>query len=189
MAARGNPAHRCIGVGGDVRRRGAAQADGEARSWDRALTRWGGCRLADECVTLRGDARSLPALRPRLSRALAGATAAPWRRRTRSILVGGHWCRDDACGGGRDRPSLAPRAEFLTVSEAHQVAVPRSLKVQTPEPDFESCREGIRATHGVALTAVLGANHHRESRWRVDLQCVALPGAPTVGAESSPDTN
>jgi hypothetical protein len=29
-------------------------------------------------------------------------------------------------------PSLAPRTEFLTVGEAHQVAVPRSLEVQAP---------------------------------------------------------
>jgi hypothetical protein len=27
---------------------------------------------------------------------------------------------------------LAPRAKFLTVGEAHQVAVPRSLEVQAP---------------------------------------------------------
>jgi hypothetical protein len=79
---------------------------------------------------------------------------APWRRRTRN---------GDACGGGRVRPSLASCMEFLTVGEAHQVAVPRSLKVQTPEPDFESGREGVRAAHGVALTAVLSANHYRES--------------------------
>jgi hypothetical protein len=66
---------------------------------------------------------------------------------------------------GRDRggPGLAPRAEFLTVSEAHEVAVPRSLKVQAREPDFESDREGVRAAHGVTLTTVLGVNHHRES--------------------------
>jgi hypothetical protein len=58
---------------------------------------------------------------------------------------------------------LAPHAEFLTVSEAHQVAVPRGLKVQAHEPDFESGRDGVRAAHGVTLTAVFGANHHRES--------------------------
>jgi hypothetical protein len=37
---------------------------------------------------------------------------------------------------------LAPRMEFLTVGEAHQVVVPRSLEVQAPEPDFEPGREG-----------------------------------------------
>jgi hypothetical protein len=107
--------------------------------------------------------RCMPAFRPRLSRALAGVTAAPWRRRTRSVHAGGCWCRGDACGGDWGGPSLTPRAEFLTVSEAHQVAVPRGLKVQAPEPDFESAREGVRASHGVTLTAVLGANHHREN--------------------------
>jgi hypothetical protein len=105
----------------------------------------------------------MPALRPRLSRALAGAMTAPWRRRTRNIRAGGRWRHGDVCGGDRDRPGLAPRAEFLTVCEAHQVVVPRSLKVQAPELDFESGWEGVRAAHGVALTAVLGANHHRES--------------------------
>jgi hypothetical protein len=133
MAARGNPSHRCVGVGGgDVHSRGAAEADREARSRDRTLPRRGGCRLAGERVTLRGDARSMPALRPRLSRMLAGATTAPWRRGTRNIRAGGRWRRGDVCGGDRDRSSLAPCAEFLTVSEAHQVAVPRSLKVQAP---------------------------------------------------------
>jgi hypothetical protein len=32
---------------------------------------------------------------------------------------------------------MAPCAEFLTVGEAHQVAVPRGFKIQAPEPDFE----------------------------------------------------
>jgi hypothetical protein len=105
----------------------------------------------------------MPALRPCLSRALAGASAAPWRRRTYSVRAGRCWCRGDACGGDRDGPGLAPRTEFLTVAEAHEVVVPRSLEVQAPEPDFESGREGVRATNGVPLAAVLGANHHRES--------------------------
>jgi hypothetical protein len=139
------------------------ETDREARSGDRALPRRGGCCLAGERVALRGDARSMPALRPRLSRPLARATAAPWRRRTRSVRAGGLWCRGDACGGDRGGPSLAPRAEFLMVSEAHEVVVPCSLKVQAPEPDFEFGREGVRAAHGVTLTAVLGVNHHRES--------------------------
>jgi hypothetical protein len=105
----------------------------------------------------------MPTLRPHLSRALAGASTAPWRQRTRSIRVGGCWCRGDACDGDRDGPGLAPRTELLTVGEAHEVVVPHSLKVQAPEPDFESSRKGVRAAHGVALTTTLGANHHRES--------------------------
>jgi hypothetical protein len=101
----------------------------------------------------------MPVLRPRLTRALAGA-AALWRRWTRSVHAGGCWCRGDARSGDRGGSRLAPRVEFLTVSEAHQVAVPCGLKVQAPEPDFESGGEGVRAAHGVTLTAVLGANHH-----------------------------
>jgi hypothetical protein len=74
----------------------------------------------------------MSALRSRLMRTLAGATAVPWRRRTRSVRAGGCQCRGDACGGDRGGPGLASHAEFLTVSEAHQVAVPRGLKVQAP---------------------------------------------------------
>jgi hypothetical protein len=62
--------------------------------------------------------------------------------------------------GDRGGPSLALRTEFLTVGEAHQVAVPRSLEVQAPEPDFEPSGEGVQAAHGVTRTAVLSANHH-----------------------------
>jgi hypothetical protein len=68
---------------------------------------------------------------------------APWRRWTRSVRAGGYWCRGDARSGDRGGPGLVSRAEFLTVSEAHQVVVPRGLKVQAPEPDFESGGEGI----------------------------------------------
>jgi hypothetical protein len=141
--ARVNPARRCVGVGGgDIRRRSAAQTDGKARSRDRALPRRSGCRLAGERVALRGDVRSMSALCPRLSRALARASAALWRRGARSVRAGRRWRRGDACGCDRDYPGLAPRTEFLTVGEAHEVAVPRSLEVQAPEPDFESDRGG-----------------------------------------------
>jgi hypothetical protein len=104
----------------------------------------------------------MSALRPRLSRALAGASVAPWRRGARSVRAGGRWHRGDGCGGDRDRPGLPPHTEFVTVGEAHEVVVPRSLEVQPPEPDFESGWEGVRAAHGIPLAAVLGANHHRE---------------------------
>jgi hypothetical protein len=53
------------------------------------------------------------------------------------------WRHGGACGGDRGGPGLAPRTEFLTVSEAHQVAVPCGLKVQPPKPDFESGRERV----------------------------------------------
>jgi hypothetical protein len=114
---------------------------------------------ASHCEAMRAACRRSV----RVSRMLTGATAALWCRWTRSVRAGRCWCRADTCGGDRGRPSLAPRAEFLTVSEAHQVAVPRGLKVQAPESDFEFGREGVRAAHGVTLTTVLGANHHRES--------------------------
>jgi hypothetical protein len=35
--------------------------------------------------------------------------------------------------------------ELDTVGDAHEVAVPRVLKVQTPEPDFEPGWDGVRA--------------------------------------------
>jgi hypothetical protein len=41
--------------------------------------------------------------------------------------------------------------ELVTVDDAHDIAVPRSLQVQAPEPDFESGWEGVRAAHGVPL--------------------------------------
>jgi hypothetical protein len=40
------------------------------------------------------------------------------------------------------------------------------------------------------LAPVLGANHHRDGLWKLMFSArTSLPGAPTVGAESSPDTN
>jgi hypothetical protein len=72
-----SPARRRVDVGGgDVCRRGAAQAEGEPRSRNRALPRQSGCRLAGECIVLRGDARSPSVLRSRLSRVLTGASTA-----------------------------------------------------------------------------------------------------------------
>jgi hypothetical protein len=78
MAARANLARRRVDVGGgDVRRRSAAQTEGESRPQDRAFPRRSGRRLAGGHVALRGDTRSMSALHPRLSRALARASAAP----------------------------------------------------------------------------------------------------------------
>jgi hypothetical protein len=56
------------------------------------------------------------------------------------------------------------------VGDAHEVAILRSLKVQAPEPDFESGREGVRAAHGVSLGPVLGADDHEDGWWKADLQ-------------------
>jgi hypothetical protein len=66
------------------------------------------------------------------------------------------------CDGGRIGPGLPPCAEFVVVGDAHEVAVPRGLKVQAPEPDFKPGWKGVRAAHGIPPAAVLGANHHRE---------------------------
>jgi hypothetical protein len=57
--------------------------------------------------------------------------------------------------------------ELITVIDAHEVVVLRSLKVQAPEPDFESGWEGVRATYGVPLGPVLGADHHRDGWWEL----------------------
>jgi hypothetical protein len=56
------------------------------------------------------------------------------------------------------------------VGDAHEVVVPRGLEVQAPELDFESDWAGVRATHGVPLGPVLGADHHRDGWWKADLQ-------------------
>jgi hypothetical protein len=41
--------------------------------------------------------------------------------------------------------------EFVSVGDTHEVAVPRGLKVQAPEPDFEPSWEGVRAAHGYSV--------------------------------------
>jgi hypothetical protein len=71
--------------------------------------------------------------------------------------------------------------ELGAVGDAHEVAVPCGLEVQTPKPDLESGREGVRTTHGVPLAPVLGVNHHRDGCQEADLRhanCrVSLPPA------------
>jgi hypothetical protein len=86
----------------------------------------------------------------------------PRRRGAHNVRAGGCWRRGDASGGDRDGPGLMSCTKFLTVGEAHEVVVPRSLEIQATEPNFESGWEGVRAAHGVPLTVILGANHHRE---------------------------
>jgi hypothetical protein len=91
----------------------------------------------------------MPALRPLLTRLLAGAAAAPWHRWTHSVRTGGRWHRGDAHSGDRDGPSLPPCAEFLTVGEAHKVAVPRILKVRiTIEGADDGLTFSARMPHG-----------------------------------------
>jgi hypothetical protein len=60
--------------------------------------------------------------------------------------------------------------ELVAVGDAHEVAIPRGLKIQAPELDFESGWEGIRAAHGVPLVPVLGVDRHRDGWWEADLQ-------------------
>jgi hypothetical protein len=76
-----------------------------------------------------------------------------------------------------------------TVGEVHELVIPRGLKFYAPELDFESDWEGVRAAHSLHLGHDLGANHHRAYWWGANLSVSPLPGAPTIGAESSPDTN
>jgi hypothetical protein len=63
-----------------------------------------------------------------------------------------------------------PVRSTATDGDAHEVAVPHGLEVQTPKPDFESDREGVRAAHGVPLAPILGADHHRDGCREADLQ-------------------
>jgi hypothetical protein len=46
--------------------------------------------------------------------------------------------------------------ELVTVGKAYKLAVTRSLKVQTPEP------EEVGAAHGLPLGRHLVVNHHRD---------------------------
>jgi hypothetical protein len=55
--------------------------------------------------------------------------------------------------------------------------------------DFEPGWEGVRAAHGLSLAPVLDADHHREDLRKLIFSANPLPGTPTVGVESSPDTN
>jgi hypothetical protein len=102
-----------------------------------------GCRLASDRVALQGDACSPSAIRSRLPRALTGALTASRCWRARSVRVGGRRGVSNGCGRGRSWPGRPPRTEFVAVGDAHEVAVPRGLKVQAPEPDFEPGEEGV----------------------------------------------
>jgi hypothetical protein len=57
--------------------------------------------------------------------------------------------------------------KLVAIGDAHEVVVPRGLKVQAPEPNFEPDWEGFRAAHGVSLAPVLGAEHHRDGWWEL----------------------
>jgi hypothetical protein len=83
-------------------------------------------------------------------------------RSARSIRLSGRRGVSRRRGGNQAWPSRPPRVDLVTVGDAHEVAVPRGLKFQAPEPDFESDLEGVRAAQGVPLGPVLSADHHRD---------------------------
>jgi hypothetical protein len=126
---------------------------------------WSGCRLVSDRVALRGDARGPSSFRPRLPGALTGASSALRCRRARIVRSGGRQGVSSVCDGDWSHPGRPPRVKLIAVGDAHEVAVPRGLKVQAPEPDFEPGWEGVRAAHGIPLAPVLSANHHRDG-WR-----------------------
>jgi hypothetical protein len=150
-----------------VRHRGAAQAEGEPRSRNRTPPPPAGAVAVSSGIALRGDARDMSSFRPCLSRALTRAPTASRCSRTRSVRLSGRRGVSSGCDGGRSRPSRPPRAKLVAVGDAHEVAVPRGLKVQAPESDFEPGWEGVRAAHGIPLAPVLGANHHRDGWWEL----------------------
>jgi hypothetical protein len=114
---------------------------------------------------LRGDARRLSSFSPRLLRALTGASAALRCRRARNVSLGGRRGVNSERNRDQSWAGCLPCAKLVAVGNAHEVAVPRGLKVQAPKPDFESGWEGVRAVHGIPLAAVLSANRHREGLW------------------------
>jgi hypothetical protein len=96
-----------------------------------------------------------------------------WCREARSVCSGGRRGINTGCDRDRPWPGRPPRVKLIAVGDAHEVAVPCGLKVQAPKPDFESGREGVRAAHGVPMTPVLSADHHRDGWWKADLQRAA----------------
>jgi hypothetical protein len=82
------------------------------------------------------------ALCSRLPRALAGALTASRCWRARRVHLGRRRAASSRCDGDRVWPGRPPRTKFVVVGDAHEVAVPRGLKVQAPEPDFELGWEG-----------------------------------------------
>jgi hypothetical protein len=63
-------------------------------------------------------------------------------RRACSVRLGGRQGVSSGCDGDRSWPGQPPRVKLVAVADTHEVAVPRGLKVQASEPDFESGWEG-----------------------------------------------
>jgi hypothetical protein len=53
-----------------------------------------------------------------------------WCRGACSVRLGGRWGVSSGRGGNRSWPGRPPRVELGTVGDAHEVAVPRGLKVR-----------------------------------------------------------
>jgi hypothetical protein len=75
--------------------------------------------------------------------------------------------------------------ELVTVDDAHKVVVPRGLKVQAPEPDFESGWEGVGSElpmeylcplYSVRITIEMAAGKlifsAQSPTWRANCRCV-----------------
>jgi hypothetical protein len=119
---------------------------------------------ASRCVATRAArCRSIHACRehwPELRRrhGTEGPTTSSWEGAGASAPgVTGDW----------SWPGQPPRVKLIAVGDAHEVVVPRGLKVQASEPDFESGWEEVRAAHGIPLALVLGADHHRDGLWKL----------------------
>jgi hypothetical protein len=134
---------RHIGAGGrSVGCRGVVHPIGELRSGGRALPR-GRRRLAGGRVASCRGAHNPMSFHSRLARVLARTLPALGHGRTRSIRLSG--CRGVSSrrGGNQAWPSRPPRVKLVTVGDAHEVAILCGLKVQAPEPDFQSGWEGV----------------------------------------------
>jgi hypothetical protein len=90
-----------------------------------------------------------------------------WCWKARSIRLGGRRGVSSGRDGDRSWPGRPPWVKLVAVGDAHELVVPHGLKVQAPEPDFESGWEWVRAAHGVSLAPVLSADHHRDGRWKL----------------------
>jgi hypothetical protein len=79
--------------------------------------------------------------------------------------------------------------ELVAVGDTHEVVVPCGLEIQAPEPDFESGWEGSELPMEYLWDLYLVRITIEMAGGQLIFSASPLPGAPTVGAESSPNTN
>jgi hypothetical protein len=109
-------------------------------------------------------------------------------RRAHDVRSGG--CRGINSGRNRDQfwVCCPPCAKLVAVGNAHEVAVPRGLnrlpnRISNPAGrGSELPMEYLWPQYSVRITIERAGDEPIFS-------ALPLPGAPTVGAESSPDTN